>query len=135
MSSRTLPSISVTPLREKNANVRSEVSTSNWLRDADESYRAFPTGQKHREQYAHERQGAGSDSGALLCSGYYAQPALAEPYIAGTSKSIFDAYTCATLGILQGRANQGVGPTEVLPTVFTLIQDILASLSLEPLIR
>jgi hypothetical protein len=80
-------------------------------------------------------QAQGGDSGGLLCSGYYAQPGLATPYLAGTSKSVLDAYTCAALGILQGRANQGVGPAVGLPTVFTLIQDILASLSLDPLIR
>ncbi len=58
-----------------------------------------------------------------------------QPYQNVTSQSVRDNYTCAALGVLQGRANQGVGLGTNTPTVFTLIYDVLACLNLDALVR
>jgi hypothetical protein len=76
----------------------------------------------------------GGDSGALLCSGYYNQPAIPTPYLA-SMQSHLDTYTCAALGVLQGRANQGVGPVGTAPTVFTQVLDVAATFGLDLLTR
>jgi hypothetical protein len=75
------------------------------------------------------------DSGALLCSGYYTQPAIPTPYLAAMPQSHRDIYTCAALGVLQGRANQGVGPGAVAPTVFTQVLDVAAAFGIDLLTR
>lgn len=71
------------------------------------------------------------DSGALLCCGYDRLAALPSPYLHLYPQAYVDMHICGALGVLQGGANQGVGPIKG-PTVFTHLPDILAALRLDP---
>jgi hypothetical protein len=79
-------------------------------------------------------QATGGDSGALLCSGYHAQPGLPAPYLSSAPPAVQDVYTCAALGVLQGRANQGVGAIQG-PVVFTAMYDVASALNVDLLVR